>query len=41
MIYERPTIERRVEVNGPVITVATAGSAPVTTPTWTRPQPRR
>jgi hypothetical protein len=34
MRYERPAIEQRVQVTGPVITVATVGSPTVQTPTW-------
>jgi hypothetical protein len=35
MTYERPAVERTIPVTGPLITAPTAGSAPITTPTWT------
>jgi hypothetical protein len=35
MTYERPAIDRRVQVNGPLINGPVAGSTPVLTPTWT------
>lgn len=35
MTYERPAVERRVQVNGPLINGPVSGSTPVVTPTWT------